>query len=101
MSSITGLVNIDAKYIVSVINTSTTGVKDFAYVLTADLTLTLPATPSVGDKIKVSNQSGTTTPIVARNGSNIQGLAEDLVLDVDGFGIELIYSGATKGWVII
>jgi len=45
--------------------------------------------------------SGTTTPVVARNGSLIAGLAEDLTVDVDNFGAELIYTGATKGWVII
>lgn len=91
----------DKAYIISVISGNTTGVKDVAYVLTANLTLTLPASPSVGDKIKISNQSGTVTPVVARNGQRIQGLLENLVLDVDGFGIELIYSGATKGWVLI
>lgn len=97
----TQLQGADAKYTVSVIGTSTTGVKDFAYVLTADLTLTLPATPSSGDKIAISNMSGTTTPVVARNGSLIAGLAEDLTIDVDNLGIELLYTGATKGWIIL
>lgn len=85
---------------VSVVSTNTTAVKDYAYILTAAITLTLPASPTVGDKIQISNQSGG-TPVVARNGSNIQGLAEDLNLNVDGYGIQLIYSGVTKGWVLI
>ena len=69
--------------------------------MTASLTLTLPASPSVDDKIAVSNMSGTTTPVIAGNGNNIQGLAQDLTLDIDGYGFQLIYSGATKGWILI
>src|SRR5210317_2391774 len=47
------------------------------------LTLTLPATPSAGDIVAVSDyaQNAATNNItLARNGSNIQGDAEDLVI---------------------
>ena len=88
-------------YTPSVISTNTNAVVDTLYVLTASLTLTLPASPSAGDKVAVSNMSGTTTPVVARNGENIAGLAEDLTIDVDNLGIELMYSGATKGWILL
>lgn len=88
-------------YTVSVISTNTNAVNDTLYVLTASLTLTLPASPSVDDKIAVSNMSGTTTPVIARNGNNIAGLAQDLTIDVDNLGIQLVYSGATKGWVLL
>jgi hypothetical protein len=70
------------------------------YVLTANLTLTLPATPSVGDRVALSNMSGTTTPTVARNGNLIAGLAEDLTIDVLNLSVEFIYSGASQGWII-
>ena len=91
----------DTKYTVSVIGTNTSAANDTLYILTASLTLTLPASPSAGDKIGVSNMSGTTTPTIARNGNNIAGLAEDLTLDVDNLGIQLVYSGATKGWILL
>ena len=87
---------------VSVISTNTTAVIDTLYVLTASLTLTLPASPSAGDKVLLSNRSGTTTSIVARNGNNIQGLAQDLTIDALEIGLTLVYTGdATQGWVMI
>jgi hypothetical protein len=95
------LAGYDNQYSVSVISTNTSASKDTVYVFTASLVLTLPASPAVGDKIGISNQSGTTTATVARNGNNIQGFAEDMVIDIDGAGIELIYTGVTKGWIIL
>jgi hypothetical protein len=86
---------------VYVINTSTTAVANSVYVLTANLTLTLPASPSSGDSIKISNRSGVATCVLARNGSNIMGSASDLTLDTASASFELIYSDATNGWVII
>lgn len=84
---------------VAVIGTNTAAARNTLYVLTASLTLTLPASPAVGDTVKVSNLSGTTTCVVARNGSNIQGLAEDLTIDSLNAAITLVYADATRGWV--
>ena len=88
-------------YTTSTISASTTAVKNTLYVFTADLTLTLPATPSDGDSIKISNLSAVATCVLARNGSLIMGSATDLTLNNAVASFELIYSGATKGWVII
>ena len=85
---------------VSIITTSTTAVKNYMYVLTADLTLTLPITPIIGDRIGIANRSDVLTCIVARNGENIAGLAENLTLDVLNIGFELVYTNATQGWVL-
>ena len=38
--------------------------------------------------------------IVARNGSNIMGLAEDLVSSTNGEGFALVYASAARGWII-
>lgn len=84
---------------VAVIATNTAAVRNNLYVLTASLTLTLPASPAVGDTVKVSNLSGTTSCVVARNSSNIQGLAEDLTIDSLNAAITLVYASATQGWV--
>ena len=86
---------------VSVISSDTTGVANTLYVLTADLTLTLPASPSAGNSIKISNRSSVATCILARNGSNIMGSASDLTLDNAVASFELVYTDATNGWVII
>ena len=67
----------------------------------AAITLTLPASPSVGDQIAIadkSNTAATNNVIVARNGNTIQGYAEDLTINVDGALVTLIYNGST--WVV-
>jgi hypothetical protein len=86
---------------VSVIGTNTNASPFVVYVLTASLVLTLPASPTIGDWIKISNLSNTTTCTLGRNGNNIMGLAENTLLDDAQASFELIYSGAAYGWVII
>ena len=67
------------------------------------LTLTLPASPSAGDIVAVSDyaQTADTNNItLARNGSNIQGDASDLVISRNGVAMTLVYVDATKGWIV-
>jgi hypothetical protein len=90
-----------ANYSTEVISSNANAVKNTLYVLTANLTLTLPSSPLSGDSIKISNLSGVATCVLARNGSLIMGVASDLTLDTPSASFELIYSGATKGWVIV
>jgi hypothetical protein len=84
---------------VQVISTNTTAVASRTYVLTASLTLTLPASPSAGDWVAFSNRSGTLTSVIARYGQNIMGLAENMTVDnVNYFGT-LVFADATRGWI--
>lgn len=83
----------------AIVSTPTNAVAGGFYVLTASTTITLPATPAAGDPVWVVNRSGTTTPVIARNGSNIMGLAEDLTLDSANATVTLVYADATHGWV--
>jgi hypothetical protein len=101
ISNVSLVQNEQVNYGVNTISASTTASKNNLYVLTADLTLTLPASPANGDSIKISNLSGVATCILGRNGSLIMGAAADLTLDTPSASFELIYSGATKGWVIV
>lgn len=69
-------------------------------------TITLPANEDlvIEDVIQFIDvtSSLTSNPItVARNGSLIAGLAEDLSLDFNGAIVTLMYSGDTYGWIII
>lgn len=93
--------NITRNYSVAVISSDTTAVSDTLYVLTANLTLTLPASPSDGNSVKISNRSGVATCVIARNGENIMGAASDLTIDKLNSGFELIYAGSAQGWVLI
>lgn len=86
---------------VSVIGTNTNASPFVVYVLTASLVLTLPASPNIGDWIKISNLSNTTTCILGRNSNKIMGLLENFLLDDAQASFEIIYTGAAYGWVII
>ena len=97
----TGAVTVASTMGVNVISSNTTATANNLYVFTANLTLTLPASPSAGDSIKISNRSGVATCVLGRNGNNIMGSASDLTIDALNAGLELIYSGASEGWIII
>jgi len=62
----------------------------------------LPATPSVGDMVSfndATNSFAVNNLTIGRNGSNINGDAEDLVCDINGMSISLVYANAAEGWV--
>ena len=67
-------------------------------------TVTLPASPSVGDIVAVKDYAGTFNSnnlTLGRNSSNIEGLASDKVLDVQSLSITFVYADATKGWLAV
>jgi len=86
---------------VSVISGNTNAASGYLYVLTANLTLTLPSSPSAGDYVKISNRSGVATCVVARNSEKIMGATADLTLDKLNSGFEMVYSGTAQGWILI
>jgi len=65
-------------------------------------TLTLPASPTAGDEVSVIDQGydfNTNALTIGRNSSNIANAAADLVVNTQGAGFTLVYSGdATTGW---
>ncbi len=83
-------------------STAITAAANFHYVLTSTTaaTVTLPASPAISDTIYVTVQNGLTTNVVARNGQNIQGLAENMILDAPYAAAQLRFSDATKGWIL-
>jgi hypothetical protein len=67
-------------------------------------TMTLPASASIGDTIRINDLAGTFSSnnlTVARNGGNIQGVAQDLVVSVDQSSFGLVYSNGTYGWKLL
>jgi len=59
-------------------------------------TITLPATPLPNDVIAILDNTSSfdTNPLtVARNGNNIMGLAEDMIVDTKNVSLELIFNG--------
>ena len=69
----------------------------------AQVTITLPASPTMGDEVSIMDVTatggfGTNKVIVNRNGSNIRGAASNLDLATNNQSIKLRFTNATKGW---
>ena len=64
-------------------------------------TVTLPASPSIGNQVKIIDAEGTfgtNNLTVGRNSQKIQGATSDLVISTNGAGIALVYVNADNGW---
>lgn len=61
-------------------------------------TATLPASPVAGDTVRVTVGNARIDNLIARNGSNIMGLAEDMTIDNANAGVSLRYINSTLGW---
>ena len=69
----------------------------------AAVTVTLPTAPSAGDEIIIvdyASNAGTNNITLDPGTLNLRGATNDLVLDNDNQTARLLYSGATKGWLI-
>jgi hypothetical protein len=66
-------------------------------------TVTLPASPSAGDIVAVSdyaNTFDTANLTIGRNSSNIEGAGSDFVINVEGSATTFVYADSTKGWIV-
>ena len=64
-------------------------------------TLTLPASPTLGQEIIVidaAGTAGTNNITINSNSGKINGTVQNLTIDVDGAGASLIYTGSAYGW---
>jgi len=67
-------------------------------------TMTLPASATIGDTVRINDLAGTfgtNNLTVGRNSANIQGVADDLVVSVNQSSFGLIYSNGTYGWKLL
>jgi hypothetical protein len=84
--------------------TATAGEGYFCDTASAAFTVTLPASPSAGDIVGIkdyANTADTNNITIGRNGSNIQGTANDFVINTEGLAIVLLYVDSTKGWLSV
>ena len=77
----------------------TATVNTHVYVSAAGRTITLPASPTIGQRVLVTVGNFTDT-VVGRNGSNIMSSASDFTMDAAYLSIQFIYTDATQGWVM-
>jgi hypothetical protein len=83
--------------------TAVAGEGYFCNTTSAAFTMTLPASPSIGDEVAFIDYAGTfdtNTLTIGRNGSNIQGAAADLTVSVERAANTLVYVDGTQGWLL-
>ena len=108
-STVTGLSSLVAGKIPNTwvnITASYTAVRGDRLLVTpaAGLVITLPSAPSIGDTVVVVDSAGTsqtTNFTIARNGSLIAGVAEDLVFNVKSKAATLVFSNTSQGWRVM
>ena len=80
------------------------GVGYFCDTSAGSFNVTLPGSPSAGAVIAVSDYTGTfgnNSLTIARNGSNINGAANNFVIGKSNVTVQFIYVDATEGWRIV
>ena len=89
----------------SVQTTGFTAVKGNAYpcnTTSAGFTVTLPATPALGDQILLVDYAGTfdtNALVISPNGNKLEGGTSSLQLDGEREGVTLTYIDSTQGWI--
>ena len=102
----TGAVNLRINPIEVTSGTTPTGVANSLYIFTSTTgsisTLTLPASPTSGDSIKISNIGGLANVIATSGTDKIMGQTGPMTINVTNAAFELIWSNiAAQGWIII
>jgi len=77
----------------------TATVNTHVYVSAAGQTITLPSSPTAGQRVLITVGNFVNT-IVGRNGSNIMSSATNMTLDKEYLSIQFIFTDATRGWVM-
>jgi hypothetical protein len=91
-------------YIANANTTTVTSSGYFVDTTVGPITMTLPASATLGDTIRFNDLAGTFSAnnlTVARNSHKIQGIAADLTVDVDQTSFGLVYSNTTYGWKVL
>jgi len=68
----------------------------------AEITVTLPSSPSEADEVGIIDYSSNagTNNITVTSTDDIQNSADDKLINYDNGAVNLIYTGATKGWIV-
>ena len=83
--------------------TAAAGEGIFANTTSGAWTLTLPASPAIGDEVSVVDYAATfdtNNLTIGRNSQKIQGVAADLVVATERAGFTLAFTDGTQGWLL-
>ncbi len=83
--------------------TAVAGEGYFVNTTSSAFTMTLPASPTIGDEVAFIDYAGTfdtNNLTVGRNSENIQGSAADLTVSTERAANTLVYTDGTQGWLL-
>jgi len=83
--------------------TAVAGQGVFANTSGGAFTVTLPASPSLGNEVTIVDYAGTFDTFnltVGRNSQPIMGTAADLTVSIERAGLTLVYVDSTQGWLL-
>ena len=83
--------------------TASAGEGVFMNTTSGALTLTLPASPSIGDEVSFVDYAGTfdsNNLTIARNSSKIAGATADLTVSTERAANTLVFTDSTQGWLL-
>lgn len=98
----TSLSTVPLSWRIATINTTALN-NERIFVNQGGITVTLPFGPTLGYTVQIKDATGTaatTNFTVSRNTEKIEGLAEDLIVNVNSASMTLVYVNATRGWVL-
>lgn len=83
--------------------TLTSGVKTLSVgerttVISNNLTVSLPVSPSLGNFVSVGTAEGVNNTTISGSGARIMELSEPLVIDLANANVNLAYFGSSQGW---
>jgi len=90
----------------SAVSANTTMAASYKYIVdtsSANLTMTLPSSGTLGDEITIIDGTGNASThaiTVARNGGKIQGSASDMTVTTDRAAFTLAYYNSAQGWLL-
>lgn len=81
--------------------TATAGAGYFVNTTSAEITVTLPGSPTAGDEVSIVDYAGTadTNNITITSSDNINGASGDVKIDYERGGVSMVYVDATQGWI--
>jgi cytoskeletal protein CcmA (bactofilin family) len=90
----------------SAVSANTTAVASYRYIVdtsSANITITLPASGTLGDEVMIIDGTGNASThaiTVGRNGGKIAGSASDMTVTTDRAAFTLVYYNSTQGWIL-
>ena len=75
----------------------------FVNTTSSAFTMTLPASPSIGNYVQIIDYAGTfdsNTCTIGRNSEKIQGASDDMTVTTERAAFTLVYVDSTQGWLL-